>query len=81
MSTTETAHDKILAWCRSKPRGMGLPCMRTRTPNRVAQGEAACVIVDNSSWDSPVLFKGTTWEEVLVDMENQGAFQIASARR
>ena len=43
----------------------GVPCMRQH-------GETPCRIVDNNSWDGPILFEGNSWAEVLRLMKEAG---------
>lgn len=62
--TEQEAHDQVLRWCRSTPRGFGIPCMR----NGVGEHRGLKLIVDNNRWASPVLFSGATWVEILAQL-------------
>ena len=42
------AEKKVLEWCRSKPAGYGLPCMREASDYMIEKGRKAYFICDNS---------------------------------
>jgi hypothetical protein len=61
--TENEAESFVLKLCRSKPRGLGIPCMRVRK-------DGLKVVVDNNRFDSPILAEGSTWNEVLVRLQH-----------
>ncbi len=73
----QECHDAILQWCRSKPRGYGLPCMRTNAGTYSEDGKfirnaTRFVIVDNSRFSSPVLFEGSSWTAIFEQFREKG---------
>jgi hypothetical protein len=64
------AHDIILRWCRSKPRGMGDPCMRSRDSRYTAHTSIKMVI--NVSSDGPRIAIARTWQGVERQLRAKG---------
>jgi hypothetical protein len=71
----QAAHDRVLAWCRAKPRG-GMPVMRN------PYGSTDCVVYDlyrttlkpGSTWErtETELARGATWLDVAASLGLQG---------
>ncbi len=53
------AEDRILRWCRSNPKGHGLPAMRNGH-------DGLCCVVDVARFNAPRIAEGRTWVDVAI---------------